>query len=47
MFRMSLVCHTQNAGHGAEREEDDGYGGESIDGCLAVVLVGVNLLDVL
>lgn len=39
--------HAEDAGHGAEREEDDGDGGKGVDGGLVLVLVRVDLLDVL
>jgi hypothetical protein len=39
--------HAEDGGDGAEREEDDGYNREGVDGCFLAVFVGVDFLDIL
>jgi hypothetical protein len=39
--------HAEDRSDGAEREEDDGYDCEGVDGCFLAVFVGVDFLDIL
>jgi hypothetical protein len=39
--------HAEDGSDGAEREEDDGYDSEGVDGCFLAVFVGVDFLDIL